>query len=269
MTQVQWHPIFVKAMQMELYDYREHLEYRQEHQLTSAPLQIDLLIIKKPRELTIDKNIARIFRTDNILEYKSPEDYLSVKDFWKVSAYANLYAAITPGVDLADVTLTFVEDRHPQKLLDYLVNTRGYTAKEPTPGIYHITGDYLPIQIIESKKLTEAENLWLRSLRNKALQNSTLSAISKEGKKFGSDINIDDYINHILRMNQEKLKEADKMGWRDTMVEILEEDGVITQLQEKGIEKTARNLLARNMPLEEIAEVTELPLEKIRALAVA
>ena len=269
MTNVQWHPIFVKAMQMELYDYREHLEYRQEHQLTSAPLQIDLLIIKKPRGVTIDKNIARIFRTDNILEYKSPEDYLSIKDFWKVSAYANLYAAITPGVDLSDVTLTFVEDRHPQKLLDYLTATRGYTAKETTPGIYHITGDYLPIQIIESKKLSEAENLWLRSLRNEALQNSTLSAISKEGKKFKSDINIDDYVSHIFRINRKMVKEEETMGWRDTLVEILEEDGVITQLEEQAVEKTARNLLAKNMPLEEIAEVTELPLEKIRALAVA
>ena len=78
--------------------------------------------------MIIDKNIARIFRAENIFEYKSPDDYLSVNDYLKVYAYANLYAAITPGVDLSDITLTFVENRHPRKLLRYLAKTRGYTV---------------------------------------------------------------------------------------------------------------------------------------------
>ena len=56
-------------------------------------MRIDLLIIKKPKELAVDKNIARIFRTDNLVEYKSPGDSLSVNGFLKVIAYANLYAA--------------------------------------------------------------------------------------------------------------------------------------------------------------------------------
>ncbi|MDR2471171.1 MAG: hypothetical protein LBD09_03560, partial [Treponema sp.] len=125
-----------------------------------------LLIIKKPKDTAIDKNIARIFRTDNILEYKSPDDYLSVEDFLKVYAYACLYAAITEGVDLSGVTLTFVENRHPRKLLDYLTEIRKYSVEETLPGIYTVTGDYLPIQIIEGKRLSEGENLWLKSLTN-------------------------------------------------------------------------------------------------------
>jgi hypothetical protein len=48
--------------------------------MPTEPLRVDLLIIKKPPSLAIDKNIARIFRVDNILEFKSPGDYLSVKD---------------------------------------------------------------------------------------------------------------------------------------------------------------------------------------------
>ncbi|MDR1177419.1 MAG: hypothetical protein LBK64_01190, partial [Spirochaetaceae bacterium] len=88
------------------------LQFRYEYHLTSEPLRVDLLIIKKSRNLVIDKNIARIFRSDNILEFKSPGDYLSVKDFLKVYAYACLYAAITPGIELTGVTLTLVEQRH-------------------------------------------------------------------------------------------------------------------------------------------------------------
>jgi hypothetical protein len=89
---LKWHPAFLQAIQLELVDYKDSLEFKYEHQLTTEPLRIDLLIIKKPSDLAIDKNIARVFRTDNIVEYKSPGDYLSVKDFLKVYAYACLYA---------------------------------------------------------------------------------------------------------------------------------------------------------------------------------
>ena len=106
-----WHPAFFEAMKQELFDYRDSLEFKYNHPLNTEPLEIDVVIIKKPRDVVINKNIARIFRADNILEYKSPRAYLAVNDFLKACAYANLYASITPGVDFADLTLTFVENR--------------------------------------------------------------------------------------------------------------------------------------------------------------
>jgi len=66
-----------------------------------------------------------------------------------------------------------------------------------------------------------------------------------------------------------------------TLEEILTELGFVPELMERGRvqgvaqgvaqgqEKTARNLLARSMPIEDIAQVTELPIEKIRSLAAA
>ena len=42
--------------------------------------------IKKNVDEPIEKNIGRIFRKHNIVEYKSPTDYLSVDDFYKVYA---------------------------------------------------------------------------------------------------------------------------------------------------------------------------------------
>ena len=161
-----WHPAFLQAVQLELSDYSDSLEFKYEYQLAADPLRIDLLIVKKPKGFTIDKNIARIFRTDNIFEYKSPEDYLSVKDFLKVYAYANLYAANTPNIELSDITITFVENKYPRKLMKYLTGTRKYNVEEISPGIYFVSGDYIPIQIIESKKLPANENLWLKSLTN-------------------------------------------------------------------------------------------------------
>ena len=53
---------------------------------------------------------------------KEHADYLLIKNFFKVYAYASLYAAITPGVDLADITITFVVNRYLRKLLRYFIN---------------------------------------------------------------------------------------------------------------------------------------------------
>ena len=280
LSPIAWHPAFLQAIQLELFNYKDSLEFKYEYQLTSEPLRIDLLIIKKPKTLTIDKNIARIFRTDNLLEYKSPEDYLSIKDFMKVYAYANLYAAITPDVDLSDMTLTFVEGRYPRKLIEYLIETRHYKVNEAAKGIYLVSGDYIPIQIIESKRLSENENLWLRSLTND-LEIPGANAIFEERKKWTDKAPLDAYLDVLLRANPEIFLEAGNMRKkaRRSFEEVFTEAGIIPewieQGREQGIEQgreqekeeVARNLLAMNMPVELIAQAVNLPIEKIRVLA--
>ena len=69
---IAWHPAFIEAMQMELDDYKDALEFQSESQLTSEPLRIDCVVIKKVKEASINKNIAAIFRDVNIIEYKNP-----------------------------------------------------------------------------------------------------------------------------------------------------------------------------------------------------
>ncbi|MDR2483260.1 MAG: hypothetical protein LBD08_06475 [Treponema sp.] len=64
-------------------EYRSCPEFETEHQLTAEPLRIDLLIIKKKPEIIIKKNIGAIFRQVNVIEFKSPDDYISVDDFYK------------------------------------------------------------------------------------------------------------------------------------------------------------------------------------------
>jgi len=49
-------------------------------------------------------------------------------------------------------------------------------------GIYIVSGDYVPIQIIESGKLPEQENLWLKSLA-KGLQADSMDCILNEVQK--------------------------------------------------------------------------------------
>ena len=82
-AKLQWHPAFGAALRITLQDEMQYLEMHEEHLLSKKPLQIDVLIIKKLRDVEIKKTIGRIFRKHNIIEYKSPDDSLSVNDFYK------------------------------------------------------------------------------------------------------------------------------------------------------------------------------------------
>ena len=67
--------------------------------------------IKKKTGEALKKNIGRIFRRHNIVEYKSPKDYLGINDFYKVYAYACHYLAMSKQVkDISadELTITFV-----------------------------------------------------------------------------------------------------------------------------------------------------------------
>jgi hypothetical protein len=277
---LKWHPVFLQAMRLELAEYLDLLEFMYEHQLTTEPLRIDLLIIKKLKGMIIDKDIARIFRAYNIVEYKSPDDYLSVKDFLKVYAYANLYAAITPKVDLSDITLTFIESRHPRKLLRYLSKVRGYTVKETSPGIYQVSGDYVPIQVIESKRLPANKNLWLKSLTND-LETRDRDAILKESWKRRHKENIDAYLDVIFRANPKAFMEVYKMR-AATFEEVFTEAGIIPEWMERGraqgivqgeakgkAEKAldiAQNLVSLGVPFETVVSATQLDPEIVKTL---
>ena len=63
-----WHTAFFEAIQMELDEYSQDLQFTSEYPLNTKPLQIDVVIIKKSRDVVIEKNIASIFRKENIVE---------------------------------------------------------------------------------------------------------------------------------------------------------------------------------------------------------
>ena len=75
---IYWHPAFFANIQIELKDEADKLTFENEHQLSKKPLQIDVLIIKKEKSGQIRKNIGRIFKKHNVIEYKSPGDRKSV-----------------------------------------------------------------------------------------------------------------------------------------------------------------------------------------------
>ncbi len=148
---IQWHPAFTSALKLELADYLDYLEFTQEHPLSSKPLQIDVVIIKKLKEIKILKNIAKIFKVHNLIEYKSPDDYLNIDDFYKVKAYAYLYKSVDRKVDeikLDELTITMVASKFPHKMINQLQKTYQLNPIKISDGVYQLENTDITSQLI-------------------------------------------------------------------------------------------------------------------------
>jgi hypothetical protein len=272
-----WHTAFAQALKMELYDYRDTLEFYPECQLTTEPLRIDCVVIKKAKKITIKKNIAAIFKEWNLFEYKNPGDYVSVADFYKVYGYACLYAS-SRKVPVTGMTISFVESRHSPKLLEHLQNDRGYTVAETVPGIYTVSGDIMPIQVIESRKLPAEENVWLRSLCG-GLNDTERERISTEMTRQGKDAQIEAYLQVVTKANPKIIEEA-FMGRKSSLTfeQALENVGLTAKWEARGRTEgiaegekhkafaIAQNLVNMGLPFETVVSATQLEPEKVKAL---
>ena len=158
---IQWHPAFDAALQIEFGDEAKYLEFDPEHLISKKPMQIDVLV-KNEKHVKLRKNIGRIFRQYNIIEYKSPEDDLDIDDFYKTYAYACLYKSDTETVDLIpadELTITFVCYHYPRNMLRKLEQDRKFSVEQQDSGIYYLVGDAIPIQLVIVPKLSKEHNM--------------------------------------------------------------------------------------------------------------
>ena len=250
-----WHPAFYEAIQLELAEYKDVLSFQREYQLNKAPLKMDILIIKKDRDAVIGKNIASFFRGHNIFEYKSPDKSLSVSDFYKAYSYVCLYASLEK-VPITDLHLSFVETRYPRNLLRHLRDIRGCRIEETQAGIYRVSGDIIPIQIIESRKLSTEGNIWLKDLSNE-LDRVTLAEIASKSAQLNGP-HIGTYMETIMQANKEAAEEILKMSDK-TMLEIFEETGWAAIFEKKAEARSRleviRKALEKKMAVADIADL--------------
>ena len=247
---LQWHPAFYAGLQIELEAEADLLVFESEHQLGTRPKEIDVLIVKKEKEVPIRKNIGKIFRTHNIVEYKSPSDYLSVDDFYKVYGYTCFYKADTTktgSIGIQDITITLVCHKYPRSLIRLLKEERGYDIGKEEDGIYYITGDSIPIQLILTKELSEEENLWLKSLTDDLEKPETAKRLIDQYRKHKGNNLYKSVMNLIVRANKSKFEEA------KTMCEALEEL-MKDELEAKKAEGKAEGILALLNDLGQVPE---------------
>ena len=234
-NRIQWHPAFYAGIQIELESESANLIFESEHNLSKKPMRIDVLIIKKLAEDAIHKNIGRIFKKYNIVEYKSPADYLSIDDFYKVYGYACFYKSETKKVDgikITDVTITFASRKYPIDLIEHLEKIRCYGLEKVDEGIYYITNDIITMQLLFMSELSKEENLWLKSLTNDLDDIEIIDELSKE---YGAHEHEELYkavMDVIVRANKERFKEAKNMC--EALKEIWAED--FEQARNEGME---------------------------------
>lgn len=211
---LQWHPAFFASLQIELEEERENLIFENEHQIGTKPKEIDVLIIKKESTVPIRKNIGKIFRKHNIIEYKSPTDHLNIDDYYKVYGYACFYKSDTVNSDsipITEITLTFVSKKYPRKLFCHLRNVNKYEIEKREEGIYIVHGNIFPIQFIITKELSQKENLWLHSLTDNMEDVSEAKELVHAYEKHRKNTLYESVMDIIVRANYHKFEEVTGM----------------------------------------------------------
>lgn len=199
---IQWHPAFYGAMHLEFMENKADLEFTEEVILNTLPLRVDMLIIKKSYSCLIQNEIGKIFRKYNFLEYKSPDDTLNYDTFLKGVAYIYLYKAGEAHVDellLEEMSLSFIRERKPVKLFKRL-EKENFTIEEKWSGIYYIIKeDYIKIQVIVVRELSQKNHIWLNSLSGKVgVEQATELIVTTQKLKDFDDKNYADSLWEVV-----------------------------------------------------------------------
>ena len=248
---IQWHPAFDAALQIEFGDEAKYLEFDPEHLISKKPMQIDVLV-KNEKHVKLRKNIGRIFRQYNIIEYKSSEDDLDIDDFYKTYAYACLYKSDTETVDMIpadELTITFVCYHYPRNMLRKLEQDRKFSVEQQDSGIYYLIGDAIPIQLVIVPKLSKEHNYWLNNLRNDLKAGSEIRKFIESYSKNKNSKLYQALADAVMRANWEKLKAGSRAG---TPAEL--KAGTMTKISKKGYTAEAT------------ADMLEEPVSRIRKI---
>ena len=235
---IQWHPAFDAALQIEFGDEAKYLEFDPEHLISKKPMQIDVLV-KNEKHVKLRKNIGRIFRQYNIIEYKSPEDDLDIDDFYKTYAYACLYKSDTETVDLIpadELTITFVCYHYPRNMLRKLEQDRKFSVEQQDSGIYYLIGDAIPIQLVIVPKLSKEHNYWLNNLRNDLKAGSEIKNFIESYSKNKNSKLYQALADAVMRANWEKLKEGSNMC--EALKELFADDFKESELKGRNAGRT-------------------------------
>ncbi|MBQ8804039.1 MAG: hypothetical protein IJZ53_10415 [Tyzzerella sp.] len=266
----QWHPAFCSAMKLELIEDGEYLDYQSEYNLNTKPLQIDLLVVKKIKEIVIKNEIGRLFKKHNIIEYKSPKDSMNVNTFLQVIAYACLYKMYEEHVDdirLDDITITLVREVKPVKLFRWF-RENGYQVDKKYEGIFYVIKEgCFPTQIIVSKLLSKENQKWLTLLSSSLSQEDAertvtqLNHLAHEVKELYGD----SILQVALKENEEIF---DKLKGDKDMCEALRKlmEPEIKEEVQKAKKDMLLNALKNGSSATEVARVMGIPLVEVEAV---
>lgn len=221
---IQWHPAFCSAIELELWENKKDLKYEREHNLSKMPLRIDFLVIKKKHNAVIKNEIGDFFLRNNIFEYKSPGDSMNAGTFYTALSYACLYKDETENPDEIlnmDTTVTLVREQKPEKLLRQL--DEKYELTKRAEGIYRICGMLFPVQFLVTSEMSEEGHVFLTSLTRTMSREQAQRLLDKTSKLVdtGDRKNADSVVNVASEANIDLFKKMIQEG--DQMCEELKE----------------------------------------------
>ena len=227
---LQWHPAFCAAAGLEFHEDIERLELKPEYNLSKGPIRIDLLIIKEESDRRIKNEIGHIMRTYNVIEYKSPEDALTIDDFYKTVGYACLYKGYGERVDavpINELTVSIFRAKRPEKMF-LTLQKYGHKIKEKYSGIYYVTERLpFPVQIIVTQELEPREHRSLRILSNHA-KKEDVEEFLKEVEKMNTPRerqNVEAVLQVSVKANDELYREVRRdANMCDALRELMKDD---------------------------------------------
>ena len=234
-VKIQWHPGFYGAAEIELIANKRDLEFLREYNLSKEPIRMDLLIIKKLSDVKIKNEIGHIFKKYNVIEYKSPDDELSIDDYYKTVGYACLYKGLGETVNqipAEELTLSIFREGYPRELFSAL-RAAGSEIEEHCHGIYYIRGQVLfDTQVVVTGQLDRENHRSLRVLSRKATEEDIRTFIEETTglRTPGDKNNVDAVLQVSVSANRELYREIRRRNsamceaLRDLMKDEIEEE---------------------------------------------
>ncbi|MDE7275014.1 MAG: hypothetical protein K2N95_18545 [Lachnospiraceae bacterium] len=265
---IHWHPGFYGAIELELKQNKSDLIFESEHQLSKEPLRMDMLIIKKQGDVVVQNEIGQLFRRYNVLEFKSPDDGLSIDDLFKTIGYACIYKGLGETVDAIpedELTVSIFREAFPRELFEKLKQS-GRRVEERFPGIYYVTGNLLfDTQIVVTKDLSKKAHRYLKLL-SKTVKEQDVRELIEDSSLLqtpGDRHNVAAVLEVIFAVDR-KLRKAIEED--NAMGEILDEmlkDRIDAKLTEQA-KKAAIVMYENDTPLSVIATAFDVPVATVQ-----
>lgn len=246
---IQWHPGFYGAAELEFLSNKGDLEFQREFNLSKEPIRMDLLIIKKLADVRIENELGHIFKKYNVAEFKSPDDALSIDDYYKTVGYACLYKGLGETVDQIsanELTISIFQESYPREMFEAMKNL-GMEIKEQYPGIYYISGKQalFDTQIVVTKQLDKETHRILRILSKHVREEDVRAFVEKavQMSEPGDRNNVDAVLQVSVSANKEifeAIRRCDKVMC-EALRELMKED--LEQREQETLLKTIRNLM--------------------------
>lgn len=270
-----FHHGFYAAMKVEYDLIKAPVTYDQEKELGEDPVRLDFLIIKKEDASQLTDPIGKFFKKVNLFEYKSPEDGLTIDDFYKAQGYGLIYKGFDRTVNelpIEQMTLTLVRHVYPRELIKTLTES-GFEISEAYPGIYRIDGKIsIPVQLVVSSQLADGTYEGLKLLAKGGTKQDIVEYVEKAIASGDENIksNAGTVVGVCLSVNKdlaEEIKEDEHM--EETVKEIFKEDFEKAEAtgEARGTEKMVENMLKDNESATKIAKWSGLSMDKIAAIA--